>query len=200
MPPTTKAYNFINEPIRSLYETKFDVRLDHTFSSADTVFTRFSYDQAVSYVPGGGGPAPSPKPALLAAIRASSTMHGTWPSGRPTSFTPTTVNQFTFRLQPHLRLHHFARYRQLRFRQPRWHRHSRRQLGLHGPSAAQTCTKGAYSCGLVSVLLDGGYWSLGDRGYTPFQGGTDIFSFNDSLDLIRGKHDFMSELTFAPIR
>jgi hypothetical protein len=36
----------------------------------------------------------------------------------------------------------------------------------------------------------GGYWSLGDRGYSPFQGGTNIFSFNDSLDLIRGKHDF----------
>ena len=30
---------------------------------------------------------------------------------------------------------------------------------------------------------------MGDRGYTPFQGGTNIFSFADSLDLIRGKHD-----------
>ena len=39
------------------------------------------------------------------------------------------------------------------------------------------------------MLLFGGYWSLGDRGYSPFQGGTNIFSFNDSLDLIRGKHD-----------
>ena len=36
----------------------------------------------------------------------------------------------------------------------------------------------------------GGYWSLGDRGYTPFQGGTNVFSFKDSLDIIRGKHDF----------
>ena len=36
----------------------------------------------------------------------------------------------------------------------------------------------------------GGYWSLGDRGYSPFQGGTDIFSFKDDLvDLIRGKHE-----------
>ncbi|HEX4379623.1 MAG TPA: hypothetical protein VH022_06300, partial [Candidatus Acidoferrum sp.] len=43
---------------------------------------------------------------------------------------------------------------------------------------------------MTSVLMVGGFWSLGDRGYTPFQGGTNIFSFNDSLDLIRGKHDF----------
>ena len=49
------GYNFVNEPVRKLDETKFDIRLDHNFSSADTVFARFSYDQAVSYVPGGGG-------------------------------------------------------------------------------------------------------------------------------------------------
>src|SRR5215469_3963657 len=45
--------NFQNEPVRSLYETKLDVRLDNTFSGADSLFTRFSYDQATSYVPGG---------------------------------------------------------------------------------------------------------------------------------------------------
>ena len=37
--------------------------------------------------------------------------------------------------------------------------------------------------------MTGGYWSLGDRGYSPFQGGTNIFSFKDDLDLIRGKHE-----------
>src|SRR5713101_7714379 len=46
--------NFVNEPIRRLEETKFDMRLDHNFSSADNAFARFSYDQASSYVPGGG--------------------------------------------------------------------------------------------------------------------------------------------------
>jgi hypothetical protein len=38
-------------------------------------------------------------------------------------------------------------------------------------------------------LFTSGYWSLGDRGYTPFQGGTNIFTVNDTLDLVRGKHD-----------
>ncbi len=65
-------------------------------------------------------------------------------------------------------------------------------LGCAGGAigAGETCTAGAYSCGLTSVLMFGGYWSLGDRGYTPFQGGTNVFSFKDSLDIIRGKHDF----------
>ena len=49
---------------------------------------------------------------------------------------------------------------------------------------------------MVSVEVYGGYWSLGDRGYSPFQGGTDIFSFKDDLDLIRGKHDIHAGIDF----
>ena len=56
-------------------------------------------------------------------------------------------------------------------------------------AGSTTCTN-FYSCGLVSTEFQGGYWSLGDRGYSPFQGGTNIFSFRDSLDYIHNKHDF----------
>src|SRR6185312_7707043 len=45
------------------------------------------------------------------------------------------------------------------------------------------------SCGLSAVSLNGGYWGLGDRGFAPFQGGTNVFSISDSFDMIRGKHD-----------
>ena len=44
------------------------------------------------------------------------------------------------------------------------------------------------SCGLTATLM-GGYWGLGDRGFAPFQGGTNVFSISDSFDMIRGKHD-----------
>ena len=33
------------------------------------------------------------------------------------------------------------------------------------------------------------YWALGDRGFAPFQGGTNVFSISDSFDMIRGKHN-----------
>src|SRR6202000_1319032 len=46
-------YNYVNAPVRRLDETKFDIRLDNNFSDKDRMFARFSYDQAVSYVPGG---------------------------------------------------------------------------------------------------------------------------------------------------
>ena len=47
------GFNFTNVPVRKLDEGEFDVRLDHTFSSKDTLFARFSYDQATNFVPGG---------------------------------------------------------------------------------------------------------------------------------------------------
>src|SRR5258708_15988324 len=52
--------NFVNEPVRKLDETKFDVRLDHNFSSADNAFARFSYDHATSYFPAHAAIANSP--------------------------------------------------------------------------------------------------------------------------------------------
>ena len=47
----------------------------------------------------------------------------------------------------------------------------------------------AIARGLTSVELEGGYWSLGDRGYTPFVGGTNVWMLADSLDMVRGNHD-----------
>ncbi len=33
------------------------------------------------------------------------------------------------------------------------------------------------------------YWSLGDRGFAPFLGGTNVYSFSDTFDMIRGNHN-----------
>jgi len=185
----TLGINFINEPVRSLDETKFDIRLDHTFSSADNIFSRFSYDDAVSYVPGGGGPGSFAEASAFGSNQGIINHARNIAIGETHVFSPTTVNQFSFgynRIFDYITSQGtdsctsanlagigipFA------------------NLGCTGTPGSEKCTPGAYSCGLVSILLTNGDFSLGDRGYTPFQGGTDIFSFTDSLDLIRGKHD-----------
>lgn len=180
--------NFVSEPVRSLYETKLDARLDHTFSSSDTVFGRFSYDDAVSYVPGGfaGG---------FAEASAFGSNQGIINHARNVAigethvFSPTMVNQASFgynRIFDYITSQGTGSCASANLAGigiPG------ANLGCTGTPGSETCTKGAYSCGLVSVLFNGGQWSLGDRGYTPFQGGTDIFTFGDSLDLIRGKHE-----------
>ena len=52
------------------------------------------------------------------------------------------------------------------------------------------------SCGLTSTIVGGPYWSLGDRGFAPFQGGTNVFSVSDSFDMIRGKHNLRLGMGF----
>jgi hypothetical protein len=186
---TLSGFNFVNEPVRSLNETKFDIRLDHTLSGADSLFSRFSYDQAVSYVPGGGGVGSFAEASAFGSNQGISNHARSVAIGETHVFSPTTVNQFTFGYN---RIFNYitsqgtgscASANLAGIGMPG------ANLGCTGTAGSATCTPGAYSCGLVSVLFTNGFWSLGDRGYTPFQGGTNIFSFNDALDLIRGKHD-----------
>jgi len=184
-----QGFNFVSEPVRSLYETKFDIRVDHNLTANDTIFSRFSYDDAVSYVPGGltGG---------FAEASAFGSNQGIINHARNVAvgethvFSPTTVNQASFgynRIFDYITSQGTGTCSSANLAGigiPG------ANLGCTGTPGSAKCSPGAYSCGLVSVLFNGGLWSLGDRGYTPFQGGTNIFTFADSLDLIRGKHDF----------
>jgi hypothetical protein len=178
------GFNFVNEPVRKLDDTKFDIRLDHNFSSIDTVFARFSYDQAVSYVPGGGGVGSFAEASAFGSNQGFINHARQVAIGETHVFSPTTVNQASFgynRIFDYITSQGTGTCESAKIGIP--------GANLGCPAGSTTCTAGAYSCGLTSVLLFGGYWSLGDRGYSPFQGGTNIFSFNDSLDLIRGKHE-----------
>ncbi|MGA2420058.1 MAG: hypothetical protein ABSG69_08245, partial [Candidatus Acidiferrum sp.] len=187
--------NFISEPVRSLDETKFDIRLDHTFSGADNVFSRFSYDQAVSYVPGGGGDGELFEQSAFGSNQGIINHARNAAIGETHVFSPTTVNQFSFG---------YNRIFDYITSQGTGTCDSANlagigipgaNLGCTGTPGSATCIQGAYSCGLVSVLFND-MFSIGDRGYTPFQGGTNIFSFGDSLDLIRGKHDIHVGIDF----
>jgi hypothetical protein len=165
------GYNYTNEPVRSLNEGSFDIRVDQNISTKDSLFARFSYDQAESYVPGGApgfaeqGPFASNQGIINHARNAAvSETH---------IFSPTTVNQFS------------AGYNRIFDYITSQGSYSCYASALGIPGA----NLGGESCGLTSTQLDGGYWSLGDRGYTPFQGGTNVFSISDSFDMIRGNHD-----------
>src|SRR5271170_5584239 len=183
------GYNFVNEPVRELDNTKFDVRLDHTFSTNDNLFGRFSYDQAFSYVPGGSTP-----PSFASAnafgtnqrIRNHARNAGI---GETHVFSATLLNQATFgynRIFDYIASQGTGTC-------------ASEALGIPGANLGcptGTCLPGAYSCGLVSTEFSDNFWALGDRGYSPFQGGTNIFSFRDSLDIIRGNHNIRVGIDF----
>jgi len=177
-----QGYNYVNEPVRKLNELKFDARVDETLTDKDNLFARFSYDQAFSFVPGGA-------PGLAEANPFGSNENlinharniGT---GWTHVFSPTTVNLATLGYD---RIFDYI---------ASGDSYSCEGAILGIPNADLGCSAsgspqpgGSYSEGLPSTEVYGGYWSLGDRGYAPFQGGTNIYSFKDVVDLIRGKHE-----------
>jgi hypothetical protein len=174
------GYNYVNEPVRALNEKKFDVKLDNNFSASDSFMGRFSYDQANSLVPGG---APGFAEANAFGSNQGIINHGRNAVLRETHvFSPNTVNQIT---GGYNRIFDYITSTGTGTCEAT-------VLGIPGANTncgSGTCAPGGVSCGLTSTQLDGGYFSIGDRGYSPFQGGTNVFSVFDDLDLIRGKHD-----------
>jgi len=187
---SASGFNYVNEPVRSLNDTKFDGRLDHTLSSEDNLFGRFSYEQAFSFVPGG---APGLAEANAFGSNEDIINHArNIALGETHVFSPTMVNQAT------------VGYNRIFDYIASTGNYTCASATIGGgsgiPNADLGCTGGSsnsaapYSEGLVSTEFTSGYWALGDRGYSPFQGGTDIYSFKDDLDLIRGKHEIHAGL------
>jgi len=184
------GYNYINEPVRKLNEGTFDVRLDHNFSSKDSAFARFSYDQATNFVPGG-----SPTWAEVNAFGSNQHIEN---HGRNLAISEThvlsanTINQVNAgfnRIFNHI----------LSFGSDGTCKAA--LIGIPGANLGAACSsitgyptslnqsrKDCISCGMTSFLMSN-YMSVGDRGYSPYQGGTNVYSISDTLDLIRGKHD-----------
>jgi hypothetical protein len=185
------GFNFSNSPVRKINEGEFDIRLDHNFSSKDQAFARFSYDQAVSFVPGGGPPGFAEQGAFGSTENIQN--HGRNIALSETHiFSERTINRVDGgfnRIFNH-------------FTSAQSGTCYAATIGIQGANLGSQCdgttgypaslnqsTKDCISCGMTSVLMGNGYWSLGDRGFAPFQGGTNVFSISDSFDMIRGKHD-----------
>ncbi len=165
------GYNYVSQPVRRLDEGKFDFRVDETLSAKDTLFARYSWDQAQSYVPGG---APGLAEQGAFASNQSIANHARNAAISETHiFSPTTVNQISFGYN---RIFDYIT--------------SQGSYSCLGNTIGiPNADLGGNSCGLTSVELSSPYWSLGDRGYTPFVGGTNVWTFSDSFDMVRGKHD-----------
>jgi Carboxypeptidase regulatory-like domain len=182
------GYNYTNVPVRKLNEGEFDVRLDHNFSAKDSIFARFSYDQATSFVPGGSPGFAEESPF---ASTQDITNHGRNVALSETHiFSGNSVNQVSFGFN---RIFNYIK----SFGDSTCESAA---LGIQGANINSKCpdapagvvtqsTKACVSCGLSSTQMFGGYWSLGDRGFAPFQGGTNVYYIADSFDMNRGKHD-----------
>lgn len=186
------GFNYENTPVRELDNTKFDIRVDNNFTNADSVFARFSYDQAFSFVPGG-----SPG---FAAENAFGTTQQIRNHGRNVGigwthvFSPNLVNQLT--LGYNRIFNYITSFGTGTCASATIVPGGIPNANLGCSGTPPTCAVGAFSCGLVSTIVAGGFWAVGDRGYSPFQGGTNIFSYRDSLDWTKGRHSLHVGIDF----
>ena len=190
------GFNYENQPTRKLNEGTWDVRLDHNFSSKDSAFVRFSYDQATNFVPGGS---PTWSEANAFGSNQHIENHGRNVVVTETHvFSPTLINQFTAgynRIFNHILSYGTGTCEAA-------------QLGILGADLASQCDpftgypgslnqapQECESCGMTSFDMSA-YFSIGDRGYAPYQGGTNVYSLSDTLDWIHGKHEVRAGLGF----
>ena len=192
--------NYALVPVRRLNEGTGDIRIDHNFSNKDSVFARASYDQANSFVPGGA-------PGFAEQNPFGSTQNIS-NHGRNAMISEThvvssrTINQFSFgfnRIFNHILSFGTGSCEATNLLGP--------GIGIPGanldtichapgvPSGLDQSNKECVSCGLTSNQLSS-YYSVGDRAYAPYQGGTNVYSAWDTFDMIRGKHDIRVGLTF----
>ncbi len=183
------GYNYVNSPVRKLNEGTWDVRLDHNFSSKDSIFGRFSYDQATNYVPGGS---PTWSEANAFGSNQFINNHGRNAVLTETHiFSPNLINQAMFgfsRIFNHILSYGTGTCEAAKLGIPGADLGSKCD-GLTGyPASLNQSTQDCISCGLTSFQMSS-YFAVGDRGYAPYQGGTNVYSASDTLDLIRGKHE-----------
>jgi len=194
------GFNYSNQPTRKLNEGTADIRLDHNFSSKDSIFARFSYDQATNFVPGGS---PTWSEANAFGSNQHIENHGRNVVVTETHvFSPNLINQATAgynRIFNHILSYGTGTCEAAKITP---------NGGIPGADLASACD--AYtgypaslnqapqeceSCGMTSFQMSA-YFSVGDRGYAPYQGGTNVYSFSDTLDLIKGKHEIRFGLVF----
>jgi Carboxypeptidase regulatory-like domain len=177
----TLVGDYVAAPAKKLDEGEWDARIDHNFSSKDSLFARFSYDQATEFQPSG-------LPGFVAQPGGFASTQHLDDHGRNAAlsethiFSPTSINQIN--LGFNRIFNHILSYGSGSCES--------RNLGIPGANL------GGISCGLVDTSLGSTFWALGDRGFAPFQGGTNIFFIRDSFDAIRSNHDikFGGEVRF----
>ena len=192
----SSGFNYANQPVRKLNEGTWDIRVDHNFSSKDSVFGRFSYDQATNFVPG-GSPTWSEQNAFGSNQHIEN--HGRNATVSETHvFSATTINQLNAgynRIFNHINSFGTGTCEAAKLGIPGADLGAACDTITGYPASLNQSPKDCESCGLTSFLMNS-YFSIGDRGYAPYQGGTNVYSVSDTLDLIRGKHDIRIGMVF----
>ena len=155
---------------RNWTTTRADVRVDHNFNSDDRLFGRFSLENAKQYLPTGlpdfgatGGFASNQTFKTRARNIALSQTH---------IFKNNVINQFTAgynRIFNYITSFGYLS-------------NKSQELGIPGANLGTDETSS------LTRMTFKNFVGIGDRGFSPFQGGTNVFHYADTLTMVKGPH------------
>jgi hypothetical protein len=173
-PPNSSnpGFNYLAVPTRNETRNNFDVRIDHTFSSKDSIFGRFSYENQPSFIPSpfqnvldGGGFFDGNENFSYRSVAVSETH----------IFDSTHINELRFgynRINAH-------RY------QNNFNQNVSAQLGFPGVPYEP----GTFNGGLPALTFgDGSAPELGSSGFLPSIEKQNSYVFTDNFTWIKGRH------------
>ncbi|MGH9772972.1 MAG: carboxypeptidase regulatory-like domain-containing protein, partial [Candidatus Acidiferrales bacterium] len=150
----TLVGDYVSDPVETLAEPEFDVKLDHNFSAKDSSWARFSYDQAGQYDPS-GLPGFGAQPGGYFTNRSLSDHDRNVALSETHIFSPVLVNQVTVGYN-----------REFDFISDYGTgTNESAKLGIPGSNLGTPV-----SSDLLATTFAGGFWGL-DGTFVPFQGG-----------------------------
>ena len=162
--------NFRSNPVKTLDNYSFYGRVDHEIGENDKLFVRISTEDGDSLLPSG-----VPGFASRSAFASNQTFK-TDARNIATAYThlfsPTTINQFS---AGYNRVFNFIS-------SFGFGTNKSQALGIPGANLGTSETSSLTRMSFQNFI------GVGDRGFSPFQGGTNVFHLGDTLTLVRGAH------------
>jgi hypothetical protein len=178
----TGSYNYTASPVRTMNDDEFDVRIDHQLSANDHLFGRFSWDNGQQFNPSG-------LPGFGAKSSYTST---TYFRARVRNFALSDTHIFSAHVVNQMAAGYNRDYNTIRG--IGYGISEAANLGINGANLGDLATSG------MTLISMTGFNPIGDRLYSPYQGGTNIFHYFDSLSVVRGKHSFTFGFDFRPMQ
>ena len=170
--PGVLSGDYVDVPVRALDDNEFDVRVDHTFSEKDRAFARASRDQATEYMPS-GLPDFGATPGGYGSNQTLADHGRNFALSETHIFSGAAVNQLT--LGYNRIFNHITSYGD----GTNWSNF----FGIPGANTGSNLNSG-----LTNIQFSNGYWGLGDRGFSPFQGGSQVYQVSDDFEYVHGAH------------
>ena len=176
------AGNYLSNPVRTIDDYLWDLRLDHSFSDNDRFFGRFSRENAAQFSPSG---LPGFGAQTTFASTQSFTTHARNVAASETHIlSPTIINQFT---AGYNRVFNYIQ-------SIGYGSNAARVLGIPGANLGSSETS------QMTNIAVTGFNPVGDRQYSPFQGGTNVYHLTDAIDITRGGHSIHTGFTFRAMQ